>query len=117
MEDYQDELTIHLKKRGDRIHHLRKVFDRCRLYCVYLNPKKRLFFLAQGKLLGHIVCKEWIYIDPKKVKSINELNSPSSNKGVQSFFGKINFVRRFVPKYANIVKLINLLLKMDQRFE
>jgi hypothetical protein len=70
-----------------------------------------------GKLLGHIVCKEGIYIDPKRVKSINELRPPSSKKGVQSFFGKINFVWRFVPDYASIVKSINLLLKKDQRFE
>jgi hypothetical protein len=63
------------------------------------------------------VCKEGIYIDPERVKAINELNPPSSKKGVQSFFGKINFVRRFVPDYASIVKPINLLLKKDQRFE
>jgi hypothetical protein len=63
------------------------------------------------------VCKEGIYIDPERVKDINELNPPSSKKGVQSFFGKINFVRRFVPDYASIVKSINSLLKNDQRFE
>jgi hypothetical protein len=71
----------------------------------------------KGSLLGHIVSKEGIFIDPKRIKAINELNPPSSKKGVQSFFGKINFVRRFVPDYASIVKPINLLLKKDQIFE
>jgi hypothetical protein len=94
-----------------------KVYDRYRLYGVSLNPKKCLFVVTQGKLLGHIVCKEGIYIDPERVKSINELNPLSSKKGFQSFFGKIKFVRRFVPYYASIVKPINLLLKMDQSFE
>jgi ribonuclease HI len=117
MADYQDDLTVHSKTRGDHIHHLRKVFERCRLYGVSLNPKKCLFVVTQGKLLGHIVCKEGIYIDPERVKAINELNPPTSKKGVQSFFGKINFVRRFVPDYASIVKSINLLLKKEQRFE
>ena len=66
-----------------------------------------------------ILCakKEYIYIYPKRVKAINELNPPSSKKGVQTFFGKINFVRRFVPDYASIVKSIDSLLKKDQRFE
>jgi hypothetical protein len=63
------------------------------------------------------VCKEGIYIDPELFKAINELNRPSYKKGVQSFFGKINFVRRFVSNYESIVKSINLLLKKDQRFE
>jgi len=63
MEYYQDDLTVHSKIRGDHIHHLRNVFFRCKLYGVSLNPKKCLFIVTQGTLLGHIVCKEWIYID------------------------------------------------------
>ena len=92
------------------------MFERCRLYGVYLNPNKSLFTITKDKLLGHIVCKEGIYIDPKRVKAINELTL-SSKKGVQSCFGKINFVRRFVPDYVSIVKPINVLLKKDQRFK
>jgi hypothetical protein len=68
MEDYQDDFTMHSKTRGDHIHHLRNVFDKCRLYGVSLNPKKCLFIVTQGKLSGHIVCKEGIYIDPERVK-------------------------------------------------
>jgi hypothetical protein len=117
MVDYQYYLTIHSKTRSSHIHHLRKVFGRCRLYGVSLNPQKTLFVATERKLLCHIVCKEGIYIDPEKVRAINELNPRSSKKGVQSFCGKINFERRFVPNYASIVKLINLLLKKDQRFE
>jgi hypothetical protein len=96
---------------------MRKVFCKCILYGVSLNPNKCLFIVTQGKSLGHIACKEGIYIDPKRVKAINELKPPSSKKGVESFFGKIKFVRRFVPDYPRIVKPINLLLKKDQGFE
>ena len=73
--------------------------------------------VAQGKLLGHIVCKKDIYIDLERVKEINYLNPPTYKKGVQSFFDKINFVRRFVTDYASIGKPINLLLKKKQRFK
>jgi hypothetical protein len=68
MTDYQDDLTMHLKTRGDHIHHLRKFFERCILYGVSLNPKRCLFIVTQGKMLGHIVCKEGIYIDLESVK-------------------------------------------------
>jgi hypothetical protein len=71
MVDYQDKLTVHSKTMSDHIHHLRKVFDRCRLYGVSLNPKKCLFIVTQGKLLGHIMCKEGIYINHERVKVIN----------------------------------------------
>jgi hypothetical protein len=117
MEDYQYDLTVHSNTRDDHIHHLRKLFDQCRLYDVSLNKKKCLFDVTQGKLLVHIVCKEGIYIDPKRVKFINELNPPSFKRGVQSFFDKINFMHRFVLDYESIVKPINLLLKKEHRFE
>jgi hypothetical protein len=38
--------------------------------------------------LGHVFNKEGIYIDLGRVNDINELNPPTSKKGVQSFFGK-----------------------------
>jgi hypothetical protein len=60
MEGYQDDLMVHSNKREYHIHHLRNVFERCRLYDVSLNPKKCLFVVTKGKLLGHILCKEGI---------------------------------------------------------
>jgi hypothetical protein len=60
MEDYQDDLTFHSRKREDHIHHLRKFYERCRLYDISMNPKKCLFVVTQGKLLGYIVCNEGI---------------------------------------------------------
>jgi len=80
MKNYQDDLKMHSKKMGDHIHHLRKVFERCRLYSVSLNPKKCVFVVTQGNLLGHIICKEKIYIDTERVEAINELNLLTSKK-------------------------------------
>jgi hypothetical protein len=40
MDDYQDDLIVHSSKMEDHIHHLRKVFERCRSYDVSVNPKK-----------------------------------------------------------------------------
>jgi hypothetical protein len=102
MADFQDKLKVHSRKREDHIHHLRKVS---------LNPKKCFLSMNQGNLLGHIVCKEGIYIDLEIVKVINELNPLTSKKGVQSFL--INCVQRFFPGYASIRKAIILLLKKE----
>jgi hypothetical protein len=37
MVDYQHDLTVHLRKREDLIHHLRFFFERCRSYSVSVN--------------------------------------------------------------------------------
>jgi hypothetical protein len=41
------------------------------------------------------------------------INIPRNRKEIQSFLGKINFLRRFIPNFAEIIKLITYMLKKD----
>jgi len=60
---YLDDLTIFSKYDEKNLHHLRIVFQRCRKFNISLNPKKSLFSMEKGKLLGHIISKDGICID------------------------------------------------------
>jgi hypothetical protein len=110
---YQNDLTVYSKNRNDHVNHLRKVFDRCRSLGISLNPKKPILGVFERKLPRHIVSKEGVRIDPERVKDIMEIPLPSSRKGIQSFFGRINFVRRFVPNIAEMAKPTSDMLKKD----
>jgi hypothetical protein len=63
--------------------------------------------------LGHIVSRDRIKIDPSMVEAIDTINIPRNVKEIQSFLGKINFLRRFIPNFAEIVKLITYMLKKN----
>jgi hypothetical protein len=76
-----------------------------------MNPKKSLFAMKDGKLLGHIVSTEGVKIDPSRVEAIQTLALPRSKKEVQYFLGNINFVRRFVSNFAELVKDITVMLR------
>ena len=67
---YIDDITVYSKTDEEHLVHLRKVFEKCRKYGLSLNPKKTLFGLQEGKLLGHIIFEEGIKIDPKRIESI-----------------------------------------------
>jgi hypothetical protein len=56
--------------------------------------------VEEGKLLGHIISQAGIHIDPERIKAITQLPLPHNKKAMQSFFGKINFVRKFTPDFA-----------------
>jgi hypothetical protein len=60
IEIYLDDLTSISKKREQHIQHLRTIFQRCREYGISLNPKKSIFGVDKGKLLGHIISKDGI---------------------------------------------------------
>lgn len=77
-----------------------------------MNPKKSQFSLEEGKLLGpNIVSAVGVKIDPERVKEIQTLSVPRSKKDIQSFLGKINFVRRLIPNFAELAKHITSMLK------
>ena len=67
--------------------------------------------MIEGKLLGHIVSTEGIKIDPERVKAILKISIPRNKKEIQSFIGKINFLRWFIPNFAEIIKHITEMLK------
>ena len=92
------------------------MFLRCREFGVSLNPSKCVFATNQGKLLGHIVSKDGLTIDPERTKAILALPLPKHKKGLQSFLGRINFVRRFIPNLATMVKPLTTMLKKSMVF-
>ena len=61
--------------------------------------------------MGHIVSKDGIRIDPKRVEAIDTIAIPRNVKEIQSFLGKIIFLRRFMPNLAELLGNITNMLK------
>ena len=101
---YLDDVTIFSKKREEHAFHLKQIFERFWRYGISLNPKKCVFAVTEGNLLGHVISKKGISIDPERIKAIEQIPLPHNKKGKQSFMGTINFVRRFVPVFTQIIK-------------
>ena len=107
-----DDITVFSKIDTEHIEHLQRTFEKCRRYGLSLNLQKSLFALEEGKLLGHIVTKDGVKIGPKRVEVINGIALPR-NKEVQLFLRSINFLRRFIPNYVEIVRHITDMLKKN----
>ena len=74
---YLDDVTIFWKNKEDHLVDLRSVLQRCRKYDISLNPKKSIFIVEQGKLLGFIISSEGMIIDPERTQVISKLPPPS----------------------------------------
>lgn len=80
-----------------------------------MNPKKCSFKVNKGKLLGHIISEVGISIDPERIEAILNLSPPHSHKELKSFFGKMNFICKFISEFSEIVRPINDLLKKGEK--
>ena len=101
---YLDDIPVFSQSNEEHLKHLKQTFLKCKKYGLSLNPKKSHFAMQEGKLLGHLVSADDIRIDPERVNAILKISLPRSKKDVQSFIGKINFLRWFIPNFAETIK-------------
>jgi hypothetical protein len=108
---YLDEIIVFSRYDKENCHNLRRVFMKCIKFGLSLNPKKSMFAMRDGKLLGLIVSAEGVRIDPSRVEAIHTLPFHRSKKEVQYFLGKINVLRRFISNFVELVKHITTMLR------
>jgi len=80
---------------------------------VFHSILRNNFCLEEGKLLGHIISKDGIRIDPSRIEGILKISHPRNMKKLQSFIRKIIFLRRFIPNLAELLRNITNMLKKD----
>jgi hypothetical protein len=80
---YIDDIVVMSEKRGDLLDDLKETFDNPRKFKMILNPKKCVFGMSSGKLLGYMVSSWGIDANPKKVEAIEELQPAQTRKEIQ----------------------------------
>ena len=77
--------------------------EKCRKYRLSLNPSKCVFGVTSGNLLGYIVSKDGIAVDPDKVRAILEAPTPNNAKSMRRFLGQIRWHSRMIRHLADFV--------------
>ena len=78
-----------------------------------MNPKKCTFGVTSGKLLGFIVSQSGIEVDPEKIKAIVQMKPPRTEKEIQGFLGRIQYISRFIAPLTMTCEPIFRLLKKE----
>ena len=116
VEPYLDELPTHSKQWDLHVDYMRDIFLRCHDFNIHLNPHKCVFCVKIGQLLGFIMSKDGIRIDPLKIKYILDLSAPTNITKFQIFQGKENFLHCFVCNYVERTRGFVWLLKKGTPF-
>ncbi|KAA3473065.1 RNA-directed DNA polymerase (Reverse transcriptase), Ribonuclease H-like protein [Gossypium australe] len=101
------------KSRTEKEHNevLKKLFLRLRKFQLKLIPEKCTFGARSGKLLGFVVSERGIEVDSNKVKEIQELPPPHTQKEVRGFLARLNYITRFISQLTEKCDPIFRLLK------
>lgn len=95
---------------------LRLMLDTCRRYKIALNLKKCIFCVPFGILLGHVVCKQGLMVNPIKIAVIMNLEAPRNARKLRVMLGHMGYYRKSIKAYAQIIAPMEKLLKKDATF-
>jgi hypothetical protein len=94
-----DDILIYSKDDKEHEQHLRLIMEKLREHKLYAKFSKCEFWLNKVGFLGHIVSAEGVAVDPSKVASVTEWESPKNAGDIQSFLGLAGYYQRFIKNF------------------
>ena len=101
---YLDDVIVFSKTLEEHLLRLRAMFEKLKQAGLKLKQSKCELFRQELIYLGHVVSKNGIQTDPKKVEAIHMWPVPTNVTEVRSFLGFTNYYWRFIKKYAHVAK-------------
>ena len=81
-----------------------------------LNPYKSVIAVSCGILLRHVVSKQGMAIDVKKIEVIQAAKAPQNVKELSRFVGQVKWHARYIRYLANVCAPLTHLTKKDVSF-
>ena len=111
-----DDILVYLKSEDEHAKHLRFVLQTLRDHRLYAKFLKYAFWLEQVAFLGHVVSKDGIQVDPKKIEVVADWPRPTTITEIRIFLGLAGYYRRFVKDFSNIAAPLTRLIQKNIKF-
>ena len=112
-----DIIIIYSRSEKEHLDHLEEIFTRLKAAGLKLKLEKCCFFKRHIQYLGHLISADSIQPLPEKLKSIAKMPAPKNPKEVKQFLGLVGYYRKFVPRFADISRVLTHLTKKDIEFK
>ena len=109
-----DDILVFGKTHSEHNRNLAAVFQRLREKRLTLNKSKCEYSKDKLEFFGYVFSKDGISPDPKKVKDVVNLQTPSTASEVRSLLGMTNYCSRFIQDYATKTEPLRKLTHKDQ---
>jgi hypothetical protein len=100
---FQDDTAIASTSVEEHVNKVKEVLERITYNAgLRIRLSKCKFFKTSCRVLGTIVSREGLQMDPRKIESIVNWPRPIDGKGIQRFIGAANFHREFTHEFARV---------------
>lgn len=112
---YLDDILVFSTTLEEHQNSLEKIFRKLMEHNLKIQADKCSFMKKETEFLGHILTKDGIKPNPNKIKDINQIMLPKTEKQLKSFLGMTGFYRKFIKDYAKIAYPLIKYLKKDTK--
>jgi len=106
-----DDILIYSKPLHGLLSHVDQVLDLLSQHQLFLKRSKCAFGAFEVEYLDHILGKDGVWVDPKKIETMKDSPFTNTLKSLWGFHGLTGYYRKFVHNYGKIAALLVALLK------
>ncbi|GKD41563.1 putative reverse transcriptase domain-containing protein [Tanacetum coccineum] len=97
--------------------HLKAVLELLKKEKLYAKFSKCEFWIPKVQFLGHVIDSQGIHMDPAKIESIKDWESPKTPTEIRQFLGLVGYYRRFIEGFSKIAKSMTKLTQKGVKFD
>lgn len=112
-----DDILVYGKTKKEHDANLEALLQRCQCLGIRLNKDKCEFHVSEVPFMGHVISKDGLKVDPKKVEAITDMPTPKSKKDIERLRGMVNYLSQFVPKLSDVFAPLNELTHLDVEWQ
>jgi len=108
-----DDILIYGLTWEKHLQHVDLLLQLLRKHRLFVKLSKCSFGMEEVEYLGHIVGREGVKVDPKKIQAVQDSPQPKTLKSLRGFLGLTSYYRKFVRNYGCIARPLTHLLKKN----
>ena len=104
-----DDVIVFGKSFEDMLKNLSAVFERMQTAGLKLKARKCKLFSTEVEYLSHVVSKNGVATDPKKIDAVKTWLKPSNVSELHSFLVFCGYYRRYIANFSEIARPLHKL--------
>ncbi|GJY11701.1 putative reverse transcriptase domain-containing protein [Tanacetum coccineum] len=101
---FTDKILIYSKNKQEHEEHLKLILELLKKEELYAKFSKYEFWIPKVQFFRHVIDSQGIHVDPAKIESIKDWQSPKTATEIRQFLGLAGYYQRFIERFSKIAK-------------